>query len=209
MQLGFFEAIMDLLILNNRLVMGGLLLIGVTAYWLYKRNINLKIPKITICLIYYYYLCIILSHIVGIPTMKEFLRLESFGEPIFNPKINLVPFVEGISLGFVLNIFCFIPLGFLCPLLSNVYKKGKNMLLLGLAFSVMIEMSQMFTLYRATDIDDLIANVIGVMLGYWGYKLINKLCIGKIANNDCMSNGFISYLPIIYIVFVFVITFVG
>lgn len=185
-------------------------MIGITVYGYYKSDVKLKTQKIVICLIYYYYLCIVLSHIVGIPTIKELLRLESLGESLFNPNINLIPFADGASLSFILNIFCFVPLGFLSPFLSDVYKKGKNILLLGLFFSLIIELSQMFTLYRATDIDDLLTNVIGTILGFLGYKLINKYLITKkIKNTTCVSSIFISYLPILYILFVFVLTFAG
>lgn len=207
MQLGLFESIIGLLTLDKWLVIGGILIIGITIYGFYKLNISPKVLRIGICLIYYYYLCIILNNIVGIPTIKEFLRLKSLGEPIFNPIVNLIPFANGASLSFILNIICFVPLGFLSPFLSDVYKKGKNILLLGFVFSLIIEISQMFTLYRATDIDDLITNVIGAMLGFGGYKFISKLCTKKAKNVICRSTIFTNALPIFYIVFTFVLTF--
>ena len=39
-----------------------------------------------------------------------------------------------------------------------------------------IEISQMFTLYRATDIDDLFANTIGAVIGY---ELFGVFCPEK------------------------------
>ena len=66
----------------------------------------------------------------------------------------------------------------------------------------------MFTLYRVSDIDDLITNVIGTMLGFLGYNFISKLRTKEVTNVVCENTAFISYLPIFYIVFVVIVTFV-
>ena len=172
MQLGLLESIIGLLAIDKWLIVAGILIIGITVYGFYKFNIRSKALRIGIYIIYYYYLCIILNNILGMPSIKEILRLKSLGEHIFNPNVNLVPLADGANLAFILNIFCFIPLGLLTPFLSDVFKKGKNILLLGFLFSLTIEISQMFTLYRVSDIDDLITNVIGTMLGFLGYNFI-------------------------------------
>ena len=80
--------------------------------------------------------------------------------------------------------------------------------MLGFLFSLTIEISQMFTLYRVSDIDDLITNVIGTMLGFLGYNFIHKLRTKEATNVVCENTAFISYLPVFYIVFVVVVTFV-
>ena len=36
--------------------------------------------------------------------MRQLLATVSYGEPIFDPNLNLVPFVDGISMGYVLNV---------------------------------------------------------------------------------------------------------
>lgn len=208
MQLGLLESIIGLLTIDKWLILAGILVIGMTIYVFYKFNVRSKALKIGTYIIYYYYLCILLNHILGIPTIKEFLRLKSLGEHIFNPNINLIPFADGANLAFVLNICCFVPLGFLTPFLSDVFKKGKNILLLGGLFSLTIEVSQMFTLYRVSDIDDLITNVIGTMLGFLGYSFISKLRTKQVQNAVCENTTFISYLPIFYIVFVFAVAFI-
>jgi glycopeptide antibiotics resistance protein len=75
------------------------------------------------------------------------------------------------------NILLFIPLGFLVPKLWDYFKHLKNVFLLGLGVSITIEFLQLLESLlggwgRVTDIDDVICNVIGVVLGYYIYKWI-------------------------------------
>ena len=138
----------------------------------FKKNNSIHKARISILsLVFYYYLCVMLTKIVGIPTLKEYIRLSRLGESFFNPNINLIPFSNGFSFGFILSIFLFIPLGFLCPLISKKYQHIKNTLFIGCGLSFTIEIVQLFTLYRATDIDDLITNIIGTLLGYLCFKI--------------------------------------
>lgn len=65
----------------------------------------------------------------------------------------------------------FMPIGFILPLLYKI--SGKKVILLGSLFSLFIETSQLF-LQRGTDIDDLMLNSLGVVLGLLIYKLVDK-----------------------------------
>ena len=202
-QLGFFDAIRDLVGLDLRFILAGIVLIGASLYWLHKRKmLTIKIGIILV--LFYYYLTILLSHIVGIPTIKEFIRLSALGESFFQPNINLIPFVNGLNMEFILNILLFIPLGFFCPMISKTYEQVKNLLLIGAGFSLVIEISQLFTLHRATDINDIISNTLGALIGYLCFRFIMKLKKEKCASKDQNATG----LPILYLVIAFAITFV-
>lgn len=86
--------------------------------------------------------------------------------------------LEGLDMGFVLNVIMFLPLGFLLPC---IWKKSRNITsiaITGLGLSLMIEISQIFN-WRATDIDDLIANTLGACLGYLIWRGICALICGK------------------------------
>lgn len=72
------------------------------------------------------------------------------------------------------NICIFIPIGILLPLLYTSYKKWHKTLLFGISFSIGIEAIQIF-LPRATDIDDVILNTFGTLLGFWIYIGIQKI----------------------------------
>lgn len=78
------------------------------------------------------------------------------------------------------NILLFMPLGFLVPVVWNKFKSFKNVLLLGLIASISIEILQLLESFtgrwgRITDIDDVIFNVLGIMIGYLIYKFTFKL----------------------------------
>lgn len=202
-QLGFFDAIRDLLGLDLRFVLAGMVLIGASFYWLHKRKM-LTIKISIVLTLFYYYLTILLSHIVGIPTIKELMRLSVLGESFFQPNINLIPFANGLNMEFLLNVLLFIPLGFFCPMISTTYQQVKNVLLIGFGFSFVIELSQLFTLHRATDVNDMISNTLGALIGYLCFRLMVKLRNKKSTNGDFGKSG----LPVLYLVVAFVIVFV-
>lgn len=106
--------------------------------------------------------------------------LEIVSERISTGKeINLVPFFtirsflaggwnERAVVNVIANVLMFSPMGFAMPLLWKRWQSGLKMLLVGVAFSLGIEITQLF-IERSVDIDDLMLNVAGVMLGYAAY----------------------------------------
>lgn len=178
-QVSLFDAVIDLLLVKPIFLLGIVLIVILLAV-IFRRHSNIpKAKTVILSMALYYYLYVMLTHIVGIPKLSEFKRLSKLGENFFNPNINLIPFSDGLNLGFVLNIFLFIPLGFLCPLISRAFEQGKKTFWIGFGFSLFIEIVQLFTLYRATDINDLITNVVGTMIGYFCFRLIAKFGIVK------------------------------
>ena len=75
---------------------------------------------------------------------------------------------------FLGNIGWFVPLGFFLPVLI----KRKSLLItaaIGLAFSFFIEVTQ-FVFYKGVaELDDLILNTLGAVIGYLLYRLSKKL----------------------------------
>lgn len=68
------------------------------------------------------------------------------------------------------NVLLFFPIGFLLPLVSERFKKIKNVLLFTIPLIIVIELLQYFT-GRAADIDDFILNTVGTLCGYLLLKL--------------------------------------
>lgn len=208
-QLSLWESIAGLLCLSPVFIAG----LAVTCIILYmilrRKRGGADLRTMIFSALLYYYLCIVFCNIVGTPSLSQLLRTASYGEPLFAPNINLVPFVDGISMGYILNVICFIPLGFLAPLISTTYEKAGKCFLLGFGVSLGIEISQMFTPYRATDIDDLVANVLGVMAGWLILRLLMKSrMIRRLAGKEQDCNG-CWYLPVITTGIVFLAAFIS
>ena len=90
--------------------------------------------------------------------------------------INLIPFID-ISTNYgqyLLNIVLFIPVGFLLPMIWEHFKKKRLLFTTGLLFSLFIELMQLFGI-RATDIDDLMMNTAGTIVGYYLFVLIKRI----------------------------------
>lgn len=69
------------------------------------------------------------------------------------------------------NIIMFMPIGFLLPIIWCKYKNIYRCTIFGMLLSVTIEIMQM-PLSRGTDIDDVILNTFGTVLGYGVYVII-------------------------------------
>ena len=74
----------------------------------------------------------------------------------------------------------------------------KRILLVNLGISLSIELSQLFN-NRKTDIDDIILNVAGAIIGYIVYRLVAKL-FPKISNKNMFNiSEFVIYVMIMTI----------
>lgn len=76
------------------------------------------------------------------------------------------------------NICLFVPFGFLFPIIFERFSKVHITLFFGILLSLFIETMQFF-IERSSDIDDIILNCIGVILGYMCYKTFRSLLIKK------------------------------
>ncbi|MEA4939099.1 MAG: VanZ family protein [Christensenella sp.] len=93
-------------------------------------------------------------------------HLNQYGLKPDITQMNVFPFsdTEYDLTGNLLNIALFLPLGFLLPLLWPAWNKPIGVLLFGVAFSLLIEASQLLNI-RFTDIDDVLLNSLGAVLG--------------------------------------------
>lgn len=108
--------------------------------------------------------------VVGIPGIQQ-LRIY----PLFQwiPLVDIVNSPVQYIKNTLLNILMFVPLGCLLPLIWKEFRGTKAMFLWGLGLSLLIETMQIFT-YRLTDVDDLITNTLGAVLGYGLLRLYLK-----------------------------------
>lgn len=83
-----------------------------------------------------------------------------------NGTFNWVPFInEDIRL-ILLNVLLFVPMGILIPLIFKLGRGWINISAVGAGSSILIELIQMFFAGRTADIDDILANTAGCVMGY-------------------------------------------
>jgi glycopeptide antibiotics resistance protein len=105
-------------------------------------------------------------------------------------NINLVPVVSIIkmiktiftsdpSFFSIINLFgnigFFIPIGFFLPFISKRFSSFWLATFFGFSFSLLIEVWQLFLPARGTDIDDIILNTLGMIIGYCLFLLVSKI----------------------------------
>ena len=120
-------------------------------------------------LIFAFY-AIALFSVVGVPAVGTFqmdfgLNLIPFADIVNSPFADIVNSPFAYMKNTILNIILFIPMGFFVPVVWKNFRSFKTMFFMGLAVSLGIELLQIFT-FRLTDIDDLITNTAGTVLGY-------------------------------------------
>ena len=118
-----------------------------------------KVRHIIWIYIYMFYGYLAVQEAAGIGTIWD---LITYGK--LDNSINLIPFSSEGAMTYNLNIIMFMPFGFL--------------------MSLAIEICQLFNL-RATDIDDLMMNTLGALVGYCCWKVFSL--IFRNAGTKCME----------------------
>lgn len=197
-----FDYLWEILFVNPLALIGVIL---ITAYILpFKLSWRRKIAILLPALLLFYYLQIGLTHIFGITTVGQLQRMLRLGEGVFHPRWEWRLLSEGLSSGFIANIMIFMPIGFLLPFISRSFQKVYKTVFLGAGISLAIEISQIFTLYRATDINDLLANTIGTLIGWCCFKLV-----AKIFRLQATVEVQTRFLPVIVVVIAFLNVFLN
>lgn len=116
----------------------------------------------------------------------------------FSPRFSLLPFIDMIRgpKDAILNVILFLPLGIFLPLLYEQYNSLSKVLLLGFLFSFSIEIIQMFG-FGTTDINDLITNTFGAVLGYGVYELLSRSFSDSLIGKFQTKGKYSLYEPVI------------
>ena len=83
--------------------------------------------------------------------------------------------VETFVVNILGNVLAFVPFGMMVPMLGRKNKKFIEVSLLCFELSLSIELIQLVTKVGAYDVDDLLLNTLGGMIGYMLYYIIAKL----------------------------------
>ena len=173
----------------------GTLCLLITGIWILTRaavGINTKKiswkREIQLLLVY---ICIV---VVARFTFFPFSKVNGQIQPLvfdlskaFPPRINLVPVVHLMDypemrkamLNLIGNTTMFIPLGIVWPSVFPQLDCHKKVIAAGVGASLCIEILQLPFFDRVSDIDDLILNSLGFLVGYGIYLLVKKLRRGK------------------------------
>jgi glycopeptide antibiotics resistance protein len=113
------------------------------------------------------------------PIMLNFGGTQT-GDPNYSPFKTILPYLLGDN-GFLIgalniggNIAFLIPIGFLLPF-AFAGIDWKKSLAVAVISGMSIELTQVFLNIGIFDIDDVILNGLGVMVGFWMYVLFQKI----------------------------------
>lgn len=97
-------------------------------------------------------------------------------------------------LNVLLNVALFVPLGILLPMIRKGFRKWQQMLAAGGGLSLWIELMQLAGGRGIFDIDDLSANTLGAMLGFWLIGIV--LCLREKRWGSAIRHGILTLVPL-------------
>ena len=148
--------------------------------WLKTRQISLR-RELELILVY---ICLV---VVARFTFFPFSKVDGQIQPllfdpakVFPPRINLIPFVylfdyqirREALINVIGNTAMFIPIGIIWPSVLRKLDTPWKVICAGIGLSLFIEILQLPFFDRVSDIDDLILNSLGFLLGYGIYLLV-------------------------------------
>lgn len=145
-------------------------------------------------MVFGFYLTAVLA-LVGFP---DIISLK------INFTVNIIPFIDMVSdfSNACLNILLFVPFGFLLPILWENFRNVKRVAFMGLITTFFIEISQIFT-FRTTDINDIITNTVGTIIGYFIARWITGSFTKRVLLNSKKSDFYVICGSVGVIMFLF------
>lgn len=132
--------------------------------------------------------CIFVVYLVALVYFLFFS--EQLGRvPSDEYKYSLVPFKEirryifywhAIGSYYVLlnllgNVVCFVPFGFVLPVISRNQRKFWKILLLSFLTSLLVELIQLVYKVGSCDVDDMLLNTLGGIIGYVLFRFFHRI----------------------------------
>lgn len=98
--------------------------------------------------------------------LKEIIRFWNYREQLG---------IGVFTLNVLGNIVAFIPLGLFLPIISIRLRKAWKVILIGALLSTVVEFLQLVTKVGCCDIDDLILNIFGTIIGFGLFCICNVI----------------------------------
>lgn len=130
----------------------------------------------------------------------NYVPLRLILKQVFNigqvPNYPVLMQIQTLINNLIKNLIFLAPLGFITPILWKKYDSLKNIVIISLASALSIELLQLLedcfniAYHRITQINDVILNVVGALLGYAVYLAFNAL-VKKFKNQkvQCASSN--------------------
>ena len=151
--------------------------------WIRQRNIDWK--REAVLLLMYINLAVIIRFVFFPRALVNghIQPLVLDAAAVFPLRVNLIPFVHLFEYDSILDIIwnvvgnavMFIPSGIVLPIVYRKLNSFWKVIAAGAFISLCIEILQLPFASRASDVDDLILNTLGVVVGYGIYAGIKRL----------------------------------
>lgn len=167
--------------------------ITLRAFYLFKGNRKFVLHKEILSLVFIVYILCLYYILMGQDKGISGVNLVPFKE-IFRYSYGSYKFMKNI----VGNILLFIPFGFFVAYYLNT-KKFSTMFIISLIVSSCTEVIQ-YHIGRVFDVDDIILNVFGALLGYLLY--VGLMAIKGKLPKFMRSDAFINFMVIIVVILI-------
>ena len=134
--------------------------------------------------------------VTGIGSIWDIISKGGLIATFQQADIGFIPFQSDGLFTYCMNIIMLIPLGFLLPYVWKNFRNPIKVAFIGFLFSVFIEFAQLPT-NRLADVDDLMMNTVGAILGFVIWKIIGNYFFNKKEQQRTISLG--NSEPVIYL----------
>ena len=171
-------------------------IIAITCLWILVRSMVWTrqggiYPKRELQLLLVYICIVVVTRFTFFPFSKVDGQIQPLlfdPAKVFPPRINLLPVVylfdypifREALINFIGNTAMFIPLGIVWPSVFKQLDNHGKVIAAGVGYSLLIEIFQLLFFDRVSDIDDLILNSLGYLMGYGIFLLVRAVrCLCK------------------------------
>lgn len=125
------------------------------------------------------------------------METDSIHPPFYSYKLAWNQFSAREWRNIILNILMFVPFGFLLPVGIKKCRRFWVTYLAGLTFTIIIEITQLVSRRGIFEIDDIIDNFWGAMIGYGIYKVLQFLILFFRKKEKSVRRTLVFQIPLI------------
>ena len=166
------------------------MVVFLSALWILARFLVCKRSgfslKRELELIFVYICLVVVARFTFFPFSKVNGKIQPLifdAAQLFPLRVNLVPLVylfdyeirQEALINVIGNTAMFIPMGIIWPLVFRKLDSHGKIIAAGVGFSLLIEILQLPFFDRVSDIDDLLLNSLGFLVGYGIYLLVKAI----------------------------------